>query len=178
MIRLPPPGDRVVWTGGASGSWINAANWLTSMTTSTASPRRPTTWSSTPGGATVTIQNDNRTARSVRVAAGNALVVLQGSLTLRADSEIDGTLSITNVNLNLGGDLTLRGTTNWNDSAFISLNGNTLTNLGSMTLAPIGSFGQRLLAHNGTVGNTGGTRQQGHHHMRGGAQLACSTASR
>jgi uncharacterized membrane protein len=141
--------DQVKWIGGATGNWDVAANWLD--TTNNTNHIPTATDAVTIGsGATVT-SNGADTALSIQVASGSSLDVAF-SLILGAPSEIDGGLMLLGGTMTLGGTLTLKGTTQWNSDAFINLNGDTLANQGTMTLGPLASFGQRLMASSDTQG--------------------------
>jgi hypothetical protein len=152
--------SNVSWISSQSGNWDTAANWSTGQV-----PTSADAVTINVSGVTVTVETGNQSALSVQVASGSTLALANGNLTLGAASEIDGGLTLGNSTLTLGGTLALKGTTQWNDSGFFNLNGDTLSNQGTMTLAPIVCFGQRLLAststQGGTVVNEGTITEQG-----------------
>jgi uncharacterized repeat protein (TIGR01451 family) len=150
-------GDNVQWVAAASGNWNVAANWLDITTNTHHVPTPSDAVTIDVPGVTVTVASGNQTGLSVHVASGSTLALAGGNLTLGADSEIDGGLTLSSTTLTLGGTLTLRGTTQWNASAFINLAGHTLDNLGSMTLALTGGSGHRLQSSNGNQLIPGGT---------------------
>jgi uncharacterized repeat protein (TIGR01451 family) len=156
--RPLPPDDKLTWIGGASGSWDVPANWL-DTTNNTNHVPDATDAVTISGGATVTA-NGSDTALSVQVAAGSTLALKGGKLTLGAASEIDGGLTVDSSELDLGGTLTLRGTSQWLNTTgaiFLQLDGNTLTNLGTMTLGVAGSFLDARLDTNASQGSPAGT---------------------
>jgi uncharacterized membrane protein len=154
----PVVDDQLQWIGGASGSWDTAANWL-DITNNT--HHVPTATDAVtidiPGGATVASTSTDK-ALSIQVAAGNTLVLNRASLTLGSGtSEVDGTLTVNSSTLTLGGALTVTGTTQFlNDTGnvFISLDGNTLTNRGTLTVGGSGNADVRIVADTGSLGGT------------------------
>jgi hypothetical protein len=128
--RLVP--DAVVWNVATSGNWNDANNWLDQTTNTAQVPTSADDVTINQSNITITV-SDSQAAHSLTTSLTNDLVVQTGgSLTLAADSTLNGGLSLSG-SLTANGTLTLAGASSWSAGSIAGTG--TLTNTGTLTLS-------------------------------------------
>ncbi len=152
LVITPTP--TISWVGSSNGFWDEASNWRDSngvaRTPTAGDDVRIDVAGATP---TVTVRN-NETVHSLLSRDGLSLT--GGTLTLTANSEIDGTLSVANAGLAIGGTLATTGSSSLNN-AIVSGGGN-LLNAGTMSFAGT-DYTAAAINNSGTLDGTAGTLQ-------------------
>src|SRR5579871_4309229 len=135
----------VSWMSNQSGFWDVGSNWSTGQV-----PSATDDVTINVPGITVTVR-DGRLAHSLQCQ--DALVLSAGGLTLGADSEMDGPLTLGNATLTTNGVLTLTGNDTW--SAGTVTGSGSVANQGTLNLTGSGESLQVILNNTGTITQTG-----------------------
>ena len=142
----------VDWISISSGDWDNPSNWSTGKVPG---PSNDVVINVSGASPTITIDSGTQSVNSL--TAADPLVISGGSLTLAADSEIDGSFTYSDSGtLTTDGTLTLKGATTWSAGTFAGTG--TIDNASGATLTISGSVSLTgTLNNDGTIDQTAGT---------------------
>jgi len=142
----------IAWDGGGNGTaWSDPLNWSGNVL-----PGPADDVTIGPGATTITYASGTTSIRSLHVAAGRTLALTIGTLSLAAESAIEGTLNHTGGTLSGAGELVVRGA--YAAAGIMSGSGKTtIADTGTLSIVGNGHVWSRTFDNFGTATwNTGG----------------------